>query len=189
MGKGDLEIWDLGVARPEPPAKGVAGRVQRREPPAKDVDEDPIPARPGGESGFAARLRCSIRSTPPGLSGSVKQAAVGNLEGTFVPTITMDVPADAFAALRRSPDEFAREMRLAAAMLWYKKRGDSRDSNPQSLHPPPPPSPMAAEEVTQWITRLADGDQQAACAALGGVLRQAGALCAAEADRPALPGG
>ena len=33
----------------------------------------------------------------------------------------MDVPADAFAALRRSPDEFAREMRLAAAMLWYSR--------------------------------------------------------------------
>jgi len=34
-------------------------------------------------------------------------------------TITMDLPEEAFAALRRSPDEFAREMRLAAAMLWY----------------------------------------------------------------------
>ncbi len=38
-----------------------------------------------------------------------------------MPTITMDVPAEAFAALRRSPDEFAREMRLAAAMLWYSR--------------------------------------------------------------------
>jgi predicted HTH domain antitoxin len=36
-------------------------------------------------------------------------------------TITMDLPEDAFTALRRSPDEFAREMRLAAAMLWYSR--------------------------------------------------------------------
>lgn len=34
-------------------------------------------------------------------------------------TITIDVPDDAFAALRRAPDEFADEMRLAAAIQWY----------------------------------------------------------------------
>jgi predicted HTH domain antitoxin len=38
-----------------------------------------------------------------------------------MPTVTMDLPADVFSALRRSPDEFAREMRLAAAMLWYSR--------------------------------------------------------------------
>ena len=36
-------------------------------------------------------------------------------------TVTMELPEDVFAALRRSPDEFAREMRLAAAMLWYAR--------------------------------------------------------------------
>jgi predicted HTH domain antitoxin len=36
-------------------------------------------------------------------------------------TITMDLSEEAFTALRRSPDEFAREMRLAAAMLWYSR--------------------------------------------------------------------
>ena len=34
-------------------------------------------------------------------------------------TVTVEVPDDAFSALRRSPKEFAREMRLAAAILWY----------------------------------------------------------------------
>ena len=34
-------------------------------------------------------------------------------------TIPVDVPDDAFASLRRSPVEVAREMRLASAMLWY----------------------------------------------------------------------
>ncbi len=34
-------------------------------------------------------------------------------------TVTVEVPDDAFSALRRSPKEFAREMRIAAAILWY----------------------------------------------------------------------
>jgi predicted HTH domain antitoxin len=38
-----------------------------------------------------------------------------------MPTVTMDLPEDVFSALRRSPQEFAREMRLAAAMLWYSR--------------------------------------------------------------------
>ena len=36
-------------------------------------------------------------------------------------TVTIDLPDDAFAALRRSPEEFAREMRLAAAIQWYSR--------------------------------------------------------------------
>ncbi len=38
-----------------------------------------------------------------------------------MPTVTMELPAEVFSALRRSPEEFAREMRLAAAMLWYSR--------------------------------------------------------------------
>ncbi len=34
-------------------------------------------------------------------------------------TLAAEVPDDAFAALRRSPAEFAREMRVAAAIQWY----------------------------------------------------------------------
>jgi predicted HTH domain antitoxin len=37
-------------------------------------------------------------------------------------TVTVEVPDDAFSALRRSPAEFAREMRLAAAIQWYHQR-------------------------------------------------------------------
>jgi predicted HTH domain antitoxin len=40
-----------------------------------------------------------------------------------MPTLTLEMPEDAFAALRRSPEEFARDMRLAAAIFWYS-RGD-----------------------------------------------------------------
>jgi len=38
-----------------------------------------------------------------------------------MPTVTMDLPEDVFSALRRSPEEFAHEMRLGAAMLWYSR--------------------------------------------------------------------
>jgi predicted HTH domain antitoxin len=38
-----------------------------------------------------------------------------------MPTVTMDLPEEVFSALRRSPQEFARDMRLAAAMLWYSR--------------------------------------------------------------------
>lgn len=34
-------------------------------------------------------------------------------------TITYDLPPSAFSALRLSPAEFAREMRIAASVQWY----------------------------------------------------------------------
>ena len=36
-------------------------------------------------------------------------------------SVTIEVPNDVFAALRRSPQEFAREMRQAAAIQWYSQ--------------------------------------------------------------------
>jgi predicted HTH domain antitoxin len=44
-----------------------------------------------------------------------------------MPTVTMDLPEGIFSALRRSPEEFAREMRLAAAMLWYSRSTISQE--------------------------------------------------------------
>jgi predicted HTH domain antitoxin len=35
--------------------------------------------------------------------------------------ITVKISEDVFSALRRSPEEFAREMRLAAAIHWYER--------------------------------------------------------------------
>jgi predicted HTH domain antitoxin len=36
-------------------------------------------------------------------------------------TLTFELPDEVFSALRRSPDEFADELRLAAAIHWYGK--------------------------------------------------------------------
>ncbi|MBV8201649.1 MAG: UPF0175 family protein, partial [Acidobacteria bacterium] len=36
-------------------------------------------------------------------------------------TLTLELPAEVFSALRRSPDEFGRELRLAAAIHWYQR--------------------------------------------------------------------
>ena len=33
--------------------------------------------------------------------------------------VTIDLPEGAFSGLRRSPQEFVQEMRIAAALLWY----------------------------------------------------------------------
>ena len=35
-------------------------------------------------------------------------------------TISIELPDTAFAALRKTPDEFVREMRIAAAVKWYE---------------------------------------------------------------------
>jgi predicted HTH domain antitoxin len=35
--------------------------------------------------------------------------------------ITFDVPKGALSALRLSPNEFAQELRVAAALLWYSR--------------------------------------------------------------------
>lgn len=38
-----------------------------------------------------------------------------------MPTVSLDLPEDVFSALRRSPEEFVRGLRLAAAIHWYER--------------------------------------------------------------------
>ena len=38
-----------------------------------------------------------------------------------MPRVTLELPEEVFSALRRSPEEFARELRLAGAIHWYER--------------------------------------------------------------------
>lgn len=42
-------------------------------------------------------------------------------------TLTIELPEGAFSALRRSPQEFAKEMRIAAAVQWYAEQQISQE--------------------------------------------------------------
>ena len=46
-------------------------------------------------------------------------------------TLTMELPEDVFSALRRTPGEFARELRLAAAIYWYQRSQISQEKAAQ----------------------------------------------------------
>lgn len=41
--------------------------------------------------------------------------------------MTIDIPEDALAAMRKAPQEFAKELRLAAAVKWYQLRALSQE--------------------------------------------------------------
>ncbi len=43
-------------------------------------------------------------------------------ESGAMATVTIDFPVEVFSALRRSPEQFAVELRVAAAIHWYSRR-------------------------------------------------------------------
>ena len=44
-----------------------------------------------------------------------------------MPTIKLEFAEDVFSALRRTPEEFAGELRLAAASYWYQRGAISQE--------------------------------------------------------------
>ena len=46
-------------------------------------------------------------------------------------TLTLEVPEDVFSAVRRTPEDFVRELRLAAGVHWYQKRQVSQEKAAQ----------------------------------------------------------
>jgi predicted HTH domain antitoxin len=60
-------------------------------------------------------------------------------------TVTLHFPDEVFSALRRSPEEFARELRLAAAILWYERGEISQEKAAQ----------VAGLSRTQFLLELA----------------------------------
>jgi len=59
--------------------------------------------------------------------------------------VTLQFPDDVLSALRRSPEEFARELRLAAAILWYERGEISQEKAAQ----------VAGLSRTQFLLELA----------------------------------
>lgn len=47
-------------------------------------------------------------------------------------TLTIEMPEEAFSALRRSPPEFGKDMRIAAATYWYQKGEISQEKAAQN---------------------------------------------------------
>jgi len=46
-------------------------------------------------------------------------------------TLSLEFPEEVFSALRRSPEEFAQELRLAAAIFWYSRGEVSQEKAAQ----------------------------------------------------------
>ncbi|MBW4641185.1 MAG: UPF0175 family protein [Gloeocapsa sp. UFS-A4-WI-NPMV-4B04] len=44
-----------------------------------------------------------------------------------MPKVTLDIPEEVFSTLHRSPEEFVRDLRLAAAIYWYQKNEVSQE--------------------------------------------------------------
>jgi predicted HTH domain antitoxin len=70
---------------------------------------------PSGDTSKYSTKACSNVS----CSASSQVAARSSRIGTRT-TFAVDLPNEVFAALRRSPDEFSRELRLAAAIHWHQ---------------------------------------------------------------------
>ena len=62
-------------------------------------------------------------------------------------TVTLDLPAEVFSALRRAPEEFGRELRLAAAIHWYQRDRLSQEMAAQ----------VAGLDRTDFLMALAGG--------------------------------
>jgi hypothetical protein len=46
--------------------------------------------------------------------------------------VSLELPEDAFSALRTTPEGFVKEMRLAAAVKWYSCRSPRQQKSPES---------------------------------------------------------
>jgi predicted HTH domain antitoxin len=75
-----------------------------------------------------------------------------------MPTITMDLPEGVFSALRRSPEEFARELRLAGAIYWYSRGEVSQEKAAEiaGLSRPDFLDVLARERVDVFVVDMND---------------------------------
>lgn len=48
-----------------------------------------------------------------------------------MPKVMLDIPEEVFSTLRPSPEEFVRDLRLAAAIYWYQRSEISQEKAAQ----------------------------------------------------------
>lgn len=72
--------------------------------------------------------------------------------------VHLELPEDLFSALRRSPKEFVREMRLAAAIHWYERGQISQEKAAQiaGLDRTDFPAALAREGVNAFSVEQED---------------------------------
>jgi predicted HTH domain antitoxin len=73
-------------------------------------------------------------------------------------TVTLELPEEVFSALRRSPEEFVRELRLAAAIYWYERGEISQEKAAQiaGLDRTDFLLALAREQAEAFVVDLAD---------------------------------
>jgi predicted HTH domain antitoxin len=69
----------------------------------------------GGDAAAKGHTAAAIRNNPP----NENRLLVRKAHRTRMKVI-LDIPEEAFSSLRKSPGDFAAELRLAAAMKWFE---------------------------------------------------------------------
>jgi predicted HTH domain antitoxin len=72
--------------------------------------------------------------------------------------VSLELPEEIFSALRRSPEEFVREMRLSAAVHWYVRGEISQEKAAQIAGLDRTDSPLALtrEQVDAFVVDIED---------------------------------
>jgi predicted HTH domain antitoxin len=109
---GDVEIQYRRPQHEDPAAAGLAALALADQANDAGVGAERAPRKSrfelGGDHAAIMRsLASRHRSGAPGRS--------------FMTTITIELPDDVFSTLRRSPREVEKEVRLAAAIDWYRR--------------------------------------------------------------------
>lgn len=80
-------------------------------------------------------------------------------------TLTLEVPEEAFSAVRKAPEDFVRELRLAAAVHWYQMQRVSQEKAAQiaGLDRTAFLDALAREGVDVFQVDFDDLDQELAC--------------------------
>jgi predicted HTH domain antitoxin len=82
---------------------------------------DPSARHGLGVEGLSLALDAFHEPVGAGDALEVTCGAVQCGGGSAMTSVTLQFPEGVFSALRRSPEEFARELRLAAAVHWYER--------------------------------------------------------------------